>query len=117
MNGIASQPSGNFPSGLDVATFKAEFPQQLIDTLVIDHLGNRLGGWGTLLTLAGVIRVEDIAASGSRPEFIRRSIAWADLGNTLNAPAGVAKDAYLWGPARFPGRDPARQSRRCARRR
>jgi hypothetical protein len=103
VNGIASQPSGNFPSGLDVATFKAEFPQQLIDTLVIDHLGDRLGGWGTLLTLAGVIRVEDVAASGSRPEFIRRSIAWADLGNTLNAPAGVAKDAYLWGQPGFRG--------------
>jgi hypothetical protein len=27
--------------------------------------------------------------------------AWADLGNTLNAPAGVAQNAYLWGQAGF----------------
>ncbi len=101
VNGIGSQPPGNFPPGLDVAAFKAEFPQQLIDALVIDHLADRLGGWGALLTLAGVIRVEDVAASGARPEFTRRSIAWTDLGNTLNAPAGVAQNAYLWGQPGF----------------
>ena len=38
-------------SRFDVAAFKAEFPQQLIDALVIDHLADRLGGWGALLWL------------------------------------------------------------------
>ena len=101
VNGIGSQPPGNFPPGLDVSAFKAEFPQQLIDALVINHLTNRLGGWGALLTLGGVIRVENVPASATRPAFTRGSIAWSDLGNTLNAPAGAAQNAYLWGQAGF----------------
>jgi hypothetical protein len=101
VNQIGSQPPGSFPPGLDVGAFKAEFPQQLIDALIINHLTNRLGGWGALLTLGGVTRVEDVAASATRPAFTRRSIAWADLGNTMNAPTGVAQNAYLWGQAGF----------------
>jgi hypothetical protein len=74
VSGIGSQLPANFPPGLDVGAFKAEFPQQLIDALVIDHLTDRLGGWGALLTLGGVIRVEDVPAAAARPAFTRRSI-------------------------------------------
>jgi hypothetical protein len=101
VNGIASQPDANFPSGLDVAAFKAEFPQQLVDALVIDYLTDRLGGWGALLQLGGVIRLEDVPAAAGRPAFTRRSIAWADLGDFLNAPASIPQNAYLWGQAGF----------------
>jgi hypothetical protein len=101
VNGIASQPDGNFPAGLDVAAFKAEFPQQLLDALVIDYLTNRFGGWGGLLKLAGVIRFEDVPAAADRPAFTRRSVAWADLGNFVSAPTAIPQNAYLWGQTGF----------------
>ena len=45
-NAVASQPAGSFPAGLDVASFKNEFPRQLIDYLVVDYLFRRQPGWG-----------------------------------------------------------------------
>ena len=101
VNGIASQPAGNFPAGLDVAAFKSEFPQQLIDYLIIDYLLRRLGGWGNLVKLAGIVRLEDVPASASRPAFTRRTVAWADLGQFFSDPTLVLRNAYNWGQADF----------------
>ena len=100
-NAVASQPAGSFPAGLDVAAFKSEFPRQLIDYLVIDYLLRRQPGWGNLLKLAGVLRLEDVAASVSRPAFTRRSMAWEDLGRFFSDPTLVLQNAYHWGQADF----------------
>src|SRR5215471_10327091 len=59
-NGVASQPAGSFPPGLDVATFKSEFPRQLIDYLLVEYLSRRQGGWSNLLKVIGVLRLEDV---------------------------------------------------------
>ena len=83
-NAVASQPAGSFPPGLDVATFKNEFPRQLIDYLLVEYLSRRQPGWANLLKLAGVLRLEDIAAAGSRPAFTRRTVAWEDLAKFLS---------------------------------
>src|SRR5438105_10178210 len=88
-NAVASQPAGSFPPGLDVAAFKNEFPRQLIDYLVVDYLLRRQPGWGNLLKLAGVLRLEEVAASASRPAFIRYSMAWEDLGRFFSDPTLV----------------------------
>ena len=90
-----------FQPGLDVTAFKSEFPRQIIDYLVVDYLLRRQPGWGNLLKLAGVLRLEDVAASASRPAFIRRRIAWEDLGQFLSDPTLVLRNAYHWGQADF----------------
>lgn len=101
VSGITSQPVGNFPAGLDVTAFKNEFPQQLIDYLIVDYLLQRQGGWGNLLKLAGVLRLEDVASTPTRPAFNRRSVAWADLGRFFSDPTAVLTNAYNWGQANF----------------
>jgi hypothetical protein len=101
VSAIPSQPAGSFPTGLDVAAFKSEFPQQLIDSLIVDYLFNRRGGWAALLRLAGVIRMEDVPASPGRPSFTRRSVAWQDLGRFFSDAALVFRNAYHWGQADF----------------
>ena len=101
VSGIASQPAGNFPPGLDVAGFKSEFPQQVLDYLVIDHFLRRQGGFGRLLKLAGILRFEDVPASAARPAFMRRTVGWADLGQFFSDPSLVMRNAYAWGQADF----------------
>ena len=101
VNAVASQPAGSFPAGLDVAAFKNEFPRQLIDYLVVDYLLRRQPGWGHLLKLAGVLRLEEVAASASRPAFTRYSMAWEDLGRFFSDPTLVLRNAYQWGQADF----------------
>jgi uncharacterized protein DUF6603 len=103
INNVASQPAGNFPAGLDVNAFKNEFPRQVVDYLIIDYLVRRQGGWGTLLKLGGIVRIEDIAASGTRPAFTRRTIAWEDLSQFFDDPTQVVQNAYRWGQADFRG--------------
>jgi hypothetical protein len=101
LRGVRTQPAANFPAGLDVVAFKSEFPQQLVDYLVVDHLLRRQPGWGNLLKLAGVLRLEDVAASASRPAFTRYSVAWGDLGRLLGDPTLVLRNAYRWGQPDF----------------
>lgn len=101
VSAIPSQAASNFPAGLDVAAFKNEFPRQIIDYLVVDYLLRRQPGWGNLLKLAGVLRLEDVVASASRPAFTHRSIAWEDLGQFLSDPTLVLRNTYHWGQADF----------------
>jgi Family of unknown function (DUF6603) len=101
LRSVPSQPAGSFPPGLDVAAFKSEFPRQLIDYLVADHLLRRQLGWGELLKLAGVLRLEDVAESATRPAFTRYTVAWEDLGRFLSDPALVLRNAYRWGQPDF----------------
>ncbi len=101
VDAIPSQPAGSFPAGLDVAAFKSEFPQQLIDALIADYLFNRRRRWAVLLTLVGILRIEDVPAAPGRPAFTRRAIAWQDLGRFFSEPALVFQNAYRWGQADF----------------
>ncbi len=98
---VRSQPAGNFPAGLDVAAFKSEFPGQLADYLVADYLLKRQAGWASLLKLAGVLRLEDVPPSASRPAFTRYTLAWDDLGRFLSDPTLVLRNAYRWGQPDF----------------
>jgi hypothetical protein len=101
LRSVPSQPAGSFPAGLDVAAFKNEFPSQLVDFLVADHLLQRQQGWGELLKLAGVLRLEEVPESGSRFAFTRYTVAWGDLARLLSDPALVMRNAYRWGQADF----------------
>jgi hypothetical protein len=98
---VRSRPASDFPAGLDVVAFKAEFPRQLIDFVIVDHLFRRQAGWGELLKLSGVVRLEPVAASASRPAFTRHVLAWEDLGQLLDDPAAVLRNAYDWGQPSF----------------
>jgi hypothetical protein len=98
---IANQPSSAFPATVDPVAFAAEFPTQLVDFLIVDYLMSQHPPWGQVLHLLGVIRLEDVAAAGSRPAFTRRAIAWSDLGRVLSDPTAVFTDAWEWGGASF----------------
>ncbi len=64
---IANQPPSAFPATVDPVIFAAEFPTQLVDFLIVDYLMSQHPPWGQVLHLLGVIRLEDVAAAGSRP--------------------------------------------------
>ena len=101
VSGISSEPAANFPPGLDVATFKSEFPQQTLDYLVVEYLLKRQGGYAHLLKLAGIISTQDVAASATRPAFTRRTVAWSGLGDLFSNPSLIFQQAYNWGQPTF----------------
>ena len=101
VSGISSEPAANFPPGLDVATFKSEFPQQTLDYLVVEYLLKRQGGYAHLLKLAGIISTQDVAESATRPAFTRRTVAWSGLGDFFSNPSLIFQQAYNWGQPTF----------------
>jgi hypothetical protein len=95
-----SSASG-LPGTIDPGEFKSDFPGQLADYLVGRYLLNSGPTLGAILLAAGVIRRTPKPAAGKRPAYIRIDIAWNDIGNVLNDPFGIFRNAYSWGGAAF----------------
>jgi hypothetical protein len=89
------------PASVDAGPFKAELPRQLVDYLLVEYLLDYRPVVGQLLKLLGVIRLEFVSASGKRPAFVRRVVAWEDLARVLSTPQAVFVDAYQWGQDTF----------------
>jgi hypothetical protein len=89
------------PATVDATAFTSELPRQLLDYLVVEHLLGYRPVIGSLLQLLGVIRLEEVPASGLRLPFVRRVIAWEDLAHVLETPGDVFSNAYQWGQATF----------------
>jgi Family of unknown function (DUF6603) len=89
------------PPTVDPAEFTGEFPRQLLDYLVVEHLLGFRPRLGTLLLLLGVVRLELVPPAGLRPGFVREVIAWEDLAHVLSAPGDVFVNAYAWGQDTF----------------
>src|SRR6266550_723885 len=66
--------------------FKNEFPEQLVEYLLAEYFLNRQSKWGHLLKTIGVIRLEDVAAAGGRPAYLRRVFAFQDFSQLFNDP-------------------------------
>ena len=91
-----SSASG-LPGTIDVTEFQNDFPGQLVDYLIGHYLLNNRPTLGASLLAAGVIRKTQKPAAGKRLPYVRIDIAWDDIGNVLNDPLGIFRNAYSWG--------------------
>jgi hypothetical protein len=98
---LAAIGSGSLPATIDVTAFKAEFPSQLRDFLLVEYLLARQARLGRLLQVLGILRLIDVPAEGNRPAFTRRELAWDDLASALDDPGAVFRNAYKWGDNDF----------------
>ena len=98
---LGSVANAVLPPTVDPALFKAEFPRQLVDTLIVDALFARQYQWATLLQTAGVIQVEEVPAAGLRPAYRKRSVAFEDLARLLDDPLALFRGTYHWGASDF----------------
>ena len=96
IDAVRSQPDAAFPSGIDVASFKATIGRDLLDYVVVEHLLQNRHRIGGVLRLAGVLRLIDTPASGLRQRHLRREVAWNEIGDLLTDPAKGFRDAFAW---------------------
>lgn len=101
INQIASSPNSLFPSTVDADEFKAEFPTQLIQFLIIEYLLDNQPEVGSVLKALGVIRVEEVDATATRPAHESLIFGWQDLPGVLDDPFIILKNAYQWGSVDF----------------
>ena len=85
-----------FPGAIDVASFKATIGRDLFDYLIVNHLLQNHHRVGGLLRLAGLIRLVDTPQSGLRQRYMRRQVAWSDIGALLSDPTKGFRDAFGW---------------------
>ena len=98
---ISNQPDSLFPISVDANEFKREFPTQLIQFLIIKHLLDRIPQYGSVLKALGIIRIEEIEETTTRPAYMHMAIAWEDLGDIFEKPFAILANAYKWGSPGF----------------
>src|SRR5687768_3463507 len=85
------------------AEFANEFPRQLVDYLLVTWLLRHQPRVGYLLMLMGIVRLEEKAATATRPAYLHRKFAFEDLGAFFSDPIKFWKDTYRWGQSTFDG--------------
>lgn len=98
---IKTAADSNFPITVNASSFKAKFPQQLLQYLIVEYLQNSKSEIAAALQIAGIIRLRNMPDVGSIPKYIAKEIIWSDLGRFLNDPTSVFKDAFDWGNNTF----------------
>lgn len=98
---ISNQPDDLFPSSVDANEFKREFPTQLIQFLIIEYLLDRALRYGSVLKAMGIIRIEEVAATATRPAYVSLELAWKDLADFFDDPFAILRNAYKWGSPGF----------------
>jgi Family of unknown function (DUF6603) len=105
INQISSQPDNLFPSTVDANEFKREFPTQLIQFLVIEYLLYHNPRYGSVLKAMGIIRIDEVEATATRPTYASLKLAWEDLVDIFENPFGILTNAYKWGSTEFKEED------------
>src|SRR5215218_1100017 len=79
------------------AEFKADFPRQLPQYLIVEYLLNEHDRVGSLLQLAGLIRVTRVEPTATRPEYLRREVQFDAFGQLFSNPLALLQTRYGWG--------------------
>lgn len=98
---LASSPSTAFTGITDPNEFKNTFPEQLIGHLIAEYLLDHHPDYGKVFQILGIIRVEAIEATASRPAYTKKSVAFSDFADFFSDPLVFLKNAYDWGTATF----------------
>jgi hypothetical protein len=93
---IHGAPDSVFPSSVDTTAFKQTIGRDLLDYCVVEYLLARRPKVGSLLKLAGIVQLTDVAPSGLRQSYQRRYVNWAEAGTLLTDPLGGLSDTYAW---------------------
>ena len=98
ISGVAS--GGGLP-----AEAVAELPRQIADFVVSEYLLLNQPRWGHLLRGLGIIRIERMAATATRPEYVSQSVDWEGFGDLVHDPLTFFRTGYGWGTSGFRGED------------
>ena len=87
------------------ASFADDFPRQVADFLLFEHLLHRQPRWGYLLLALGILRAVPTPAAPPRIAYVRKVVAYEDFGGLLSDPLTFFRNGYRWGTSDFRGLD------------
>ena len=94
---LSSQPDSVF-TGLTApgSEFKNDFPGEITQYLIVEYLLNKRPKAGSLLQLLGLISVEPVAATATRPAYSRRELHLDQVGNLFSNGLQLLQNLYGW---------------------
>jgi hypothetical protein len=98
---ISTAPSSAFPATLVADGFLTQFPQQLVEYLVITYIQRFHPSVAFGLRSLGVIKAVYTAPAGNRPAYTHFALDLVDLPRSLGDPSAVLHNAFGWGDADF----------------
>jgi len=98
---IETAPAGTIPAPLLADGFATEFPQQLLDHVLITYLTRFHPRIGFGLKALGVVKSAYAAPAGNRPAYVHQTLDFSDLPRLLDDPSIVLKNAFGWGEPTF----------------
>ena len=93
----ALQSITDAPPGVDAGPFLAEIGERLFELLLTEYLALALPATYSLLQALGVIDVEPVPATPSRPSFTRVHFRWAEIPRIVREPNTIPARVYGWG--------------------
>jgi Family of unknown function (DUF6603) len=93
--------SGPVPSGADASAYAAEIGERLFELLLTDYLAAEQPDAYNILAMLNVIEAESIAATPTRPAYVRTHFRWEELPKVVSDPSGLPARVYHWGEADF----------------
>lgn len=85
------------PGGVDAGPFLAEIGDRLIEILLTDYLAAALPSTFTALQALDVIDLEPVAATATRPSFVRVNFRWSQIPMIVSEPGSLPARVYGWG--------------------
>src|SRR5882724_5140384 len=95
---LANSPA---PTGADAAAYAEEIGERLFELLLTEYLAAEQPGAYNILSMLNVIVIESIAATPTRPSFVRTHFRWAELPKVISDPTGLPARVYHWGQPDF----------------
>ncbi len=95
------------PSGTDGTQFSAEFPESLINMLIVDYLAQSVPALLSTLEYLGIVQVSyapTVPPSGTgsgRPAIVSRTIDYSVITELFTDPTGIPTRAFGWGTTDF----------------
>ena len=98
---VQNLKNGPVPTGADAGGYAAEIGERLFELLLTDYLAAEQPGARNVLAMLNVITTETVAATPTRPSYVRTRFDWEELPKVVSDPGGLPARVYHWGEADF----------------
>jgi len=91
----------SLPTPLQDADYLNQLPSQLINFVIVEFLKKHHSGIYGFLRMGGVVQLEEVPETGTRPQYTNRFLDFSKLGELLTHPELRVQALYQWGTDQF----------------
>ncbi|OUL36552.1 DUF6603 domain-containing protein [Nostoc sp. 106C] len=98
---ISNAPDAAIPVKLRNDNFKAIFPHQLLDYLIINYLNSYQSRFAFFLRSVGIVKIQYLSPGGNRKPYMHYSLNFSDIPDIFANPKRILENTFAWGTNNF----------------